>query len=136
MRRDVGTPPNASWRAWDGRGCDDPKRMGVLSLSGNNGHGAIFGAQRSVANDPGCVKTLRGITVPGILGLWSCGEQKNIKICLPLGMTTKSDFVFAQPRPKAGLHRLRQWMPQRLVQGEIAERSFFRKPGLAQAFGY
>jgi hypothetical protein len=25
--------------------------------------------------------------------------KKNAKICLPLGITTKSDFVFAQPRP-------------------------------------
>src|SRR5262249_11349946 len=37
------------------------------SLSGHCGHGSIFIAQRSVANDPGCVKTLRGITAPGIL---------------------------------------------------------------------
>jgi hypothetical protein len=29
------------------------------SLSGHCGHGPIFIAQRSVANDPGCVKTLR-----------------------------------------------------------------------------
>jgi hypothetical protein len=27
--------------------------------------------------------------------------QKNGKICLPLGITTKSDFVFAQPKPGA-----------------------------------
>ena len=26
-------------------------------------------------------------------------RAKNAKICLPLGITTKSDFVFAQPRP-------------------------------------
>jgi hypothetical protein len=24
--------------------------------------------------------------------LWSCGEQKNAKICLPLGITIKSDL--------------------------------------------
>jgi hypothetical protein len=35
--------------------------------------------------------------------LWSCGEQENAKICLPLGITTKSDFVFAQPRPIAAV---------------------------------
>ena len=53
----------------------------------------------SVENDPGCVKTLRGIIAPGILGSRSCGEQKNAKICLPLDITTKSDFVFTRPRP-------------------------------------
>jgi hypothetical protein len=26
-------------------------------------------------------------------------SKKNAKICLPLGITIKSDFVFAQPRP-------------------------------------
>jgi hypothetical protein len=30
-------------------------------------------------------------------------RAKNAKICLPLGITTKSDFVFAQPRPKADI---------------------------------
>jgi hypothetical protein len=53
----------------------------------------------SVANDPGCVKTLRGIIAPGILGSVVMRREKNGKICLPLGITTKSDFVFAQPRP-------------------------------------
>jgi hypothetical protein len=48
----------------------------------------------SVANDPGCVKTLRGITAPGILGSTVTRRAKNAKICLPLGITTKSDFVF------------------------------------------
>src|SRR5215468_6233893 len=41
----------------------DPSRPATLdcqpSLSGHCGHGPIFIAQRSVANDPGCVKTLR-----------------------------------------------------------------------------
>jgi hypothetical protein len=31
---------------------------------------------------------------PEFWALRSCGEQKNAKICLPLGITTKSDFVF------------------------------------------
>jgi hypothetical protein len=51
-------------------------------------------------HDPGCVKTLGGITAPGILGptvMWRA--KKNAKICLPLGITTKSDFVFTRPRP-------------------------------------
>jgi hypothetical protein len=38
-----------------------------------------------------------------------CGDaegKKTGKICLPLVITTKSDFVFAQPRPKADIgHR-------------------------------
>ena len=55
--------------------------------------------RKRVAIDPGCVKTLRGITVPGILGSVVMRRARNIKICLLLGMTTKSDFVFAQPRP-------------------------------------
>ena len=46
----------------DGRRSD-----GQPSLSGHCGHGPIFIEQRSVANDPGCVKTLRGITAPGVL---------------------------------------------------------------------
>jgi hypothetical protein len=33
--------------------------------------------------------------------LWSRAEQKNAKIRPPLGITTKSDFVFAQPGPIA-----------------------------------
>jgi len=56
-------------------------------------------ADRIDANDPGCVKTLRGIIAPGILGSVVMWRAKNGKICLPLGITTKSDFVFAQPRP-------------------------------------
>ena len=50
-------------------------------------------------NDPGCVKTLHGITAPGILSPMVRPRAKKAKICLPLGVTTKSDFVFAQPRP-------------------------------------
>jgi putative tryptophan/tyrosine transport system substrate-binding protein len=38
--------------------------------------------------------------------LWSCSEQKNAKIRPALGITTKSDFVFAQPRPRADLSRI------------------------------
>ena len=51
-------------------------------------------ADRIDANDPGCVKTLRGIIAPGILGSVVMWRAKNGKICLPLGITTKSDFVF------------------------------------------
>jgi hypothetical protein len=42
---------------------------------------------------------------------WSCGEQKNAKICLPLGITTNSDFVFTRPRPTAEVHAAshKQW---------------------------
>jgi hypothetical protein len=53
--------------------------------------------------DPGCVKTLCGITAPGILGSTVMRRAKKAKICLLLGITTKSDFVFAQPRPKADI---------------------------------
>jgi hypothetical protein len=60
----------------------------------------------SVENDPGCAKTLRGIIAPGILGSVVMRRAKNGKICLPLGATTKSDFVFAQPRPGADLDRM------------------------------
>jgi hypothetical protein len=49
--------------------------------------------------DPGCVKTLRGITAPGILGHMVMRRAKKRKICLPLGITIKSDFVFTRPRP-------------------------------------
>jgi Histidine kinase len=41
-----------------------------------------------------CVKTPGGITAPGILGSGVMRRAKNAKICLPLGITTKSDFVF------------------------------------------
>jgi hypothetical protein len=51
-------------------------------------------------NDPGCVKTLRGMTAPGILGSTVTGKaKKNAKICLPLGITTKPDFVPQDPKP-------------------------------------
>src|SRR5215468_10152191 len=76
---------------------------GQPSLSGHCGHRPIFIAQRSVANDPGCVKTLRGITAPGILSPTIVRRAKKAKIRLPLGITTKSDFVFAQPRPKGDI---------------------------------
>jgi hypothetical protein len=51
-------------------------------------------------HDPGRVKTLRGITAPGILRLVVTFRAKNAKSRPALGITTKSDFVFAQPRPK------------------------------------
>jgi hypothetical protein len=48
-------------------------------------------------NDPGCVKTLRGIIAAGILGSTGMRRAKKTqKFCLPLGITAKSDFVFAQ----------------------------------------
>jgi hypothetical protein len=57
------------------------------------------------AIDPGCVKTLRGMTAPGILGSTVTRKAKKAKICLPLGITTKSDFVFTRPRPQADMDR-------------------------------
>src|SRR5262245_6213010 len=42
---------------------------------------------------------LEAIAAPGILGSVVMRRAKNGKICLPLGITTKSDFVFTQPRP-------------------------------------
>src|ERR1700747_3370773 len=37
-------------------------------------------------------------------GLYGHAEsKKNAKICLPFGTTTKSDFVFTRPRPKADI---------------------------------
>jgi hypothetical protein len=53
--------------------------------------------------DPGCVKTLRGMTAPGILRLVVTLRAKNSKIHPPLGVTTKSDFVFTQPGSQAGV---------------------------------
>ena len=50
-----------------------------------------------------CVKTLRGITAPGILGSTVTRRAKNAKICLPLGITTKSDFVFTRRRSEAAI---------------------------------
>jgi hypothetical protein len=40
-------------------------------------------------------------------------DVENAKICLPLGITTKSDFVFAQPRPTAVKSRIE--IPQRNI---------------------
>ena len=51
--------------------------------------------------------TLRGITTLGILGSAVKRRAKNAKICLPLGITTKSDFVFTRPRPKADIEVLK-----------------------------
>ena len=40
-------------------------------LSGHRGHGQTRSWLAPVASDPGCVKTLRGIIAPGILGFLS-----------------------------------------------------------------
>jgi hypothetical protein len=42
--------------------------LSLLPLSVHSGHGRTCCWHDPVANDPGCVKTLRGITAPGILG--------------------------------------------------------------------
>jgi hypothetical protein len=44
-----------------------------------------------------------GIPHPEFWALRSRGEQKTAKICFPLGITTKSDFVFTRPRPIADM---------------------------------
>jgi hypothetical protein len=49
--------------------------------------------------------------INGLDRRWSCGEQKFAKICLPLGITTKSYFVFTRPRPKPVKSRVK--IPQR-----------------------
>src|SRR2546428_1516534 len=56
-------------------------------------------------DDPGCVKTLHGITAPRILRLVVALRENNAKIRPSLGITTKSDFVFAQPRPIGDIGR-------------------------------
>jgi hypothetical protein len=43
--------------------------------------------------------------------LWLRSEQKIAKIRRPLGIRAKSVFVFAQPRPKAGVIRLGRQKP-------------------------
>jgi hypothetical protein len=48
---------------------DRPPFSGRPSLTGHCGHGWTCRRFEPVANDPGRVKTLRGITVPGILML-------------------------------------------------------------------
>ena len=100
--RDIGTRPNAALRAWDGRGCDGcrvgigrtpsrPETNGCLlgrtglSLSRNSGHGAIFGAQRSVANDPlQTYRELRFKSVPATDGrsLGKCRVKELIPVFL------------------------------------------------------
>jgi hypothetical protein len=57
------------------------------------------------APDPGCVKCLRGISAPGILSSVVMRRQENAKICLPLAITTKSVFIFVQPRPTSDIWR-------------------------------
>ena len=79
-----------------------PRSMSaVWSLSGVK-RTRVNGVKIDV-HDLGCVKTLRGITAPGILGSTVTRRVKNAKICLPLGTTTKSDFVFTRPRPAADM---------------------------------
>src|SRR5262249_18309723 len=70
--------------------------------------------QSTTGSDPGCVKTLRGITAPGIFGPMVMRRAKNAKICLPLGITSKSDFVFIRPRPKADIVVDRSRRPDKL----------------------
>jgi hypothetical protein len=60
---------------------------------GKSGRAADITAMTGV--DPGCVKTLRGMTAPGILRLVVTLRAKNVKIRPSLGITTKSDLVFA-----------------------------------------
>jgi hypothetical protein len=50
--------------------------------------------------DLGCVKTLHGMTAPGILRLVVTFREKNAEICPPLSITTKLDFVFTRPGPE------------------------------------
>jgi hypothetical protein len=64
------------------------------------------------AGDPGCVKTSRSITAPGISGLVVTLRAKKAEIRPSLGITTKSDFVFAQPRPLAAIWRIRIFAAQ------------------------
>src|SRR4029077_5658215 len=61
--------------------------------------------------------------------LWSCGEQKNAKICLPLGITTKSDFVFTRPRPS------RDMRGSELLLCKIGHRALFRRSHFPAVIG-
>jgi hypothetical protein len=47
--------------------------------------------------------------------LWSLSEQKNAKIRPPLGITTKSVFVFTQARPIAVAGKKDSALQQRVV---------------------
>ena len=58
--------------------------------------------------------------------IWSRGEQKIAKICLPLGITNKSDFVFTRPRPKGDINRARSEGQARQRENLIATASFRR----------
>ena len=49
----------------------------LLPLLGHSGRGWTCCWLDPDANDPGCVKTLRGITVPGIFG--PCGHAESKK---------------------------------------------------------
>jgi hypothetical protein len=76
---------------------------------------------------PACnLKTLRGITAPGILGYMVTRREKIAKICLPLGITNKSDFVFTRPRPKGDINRARSEGQARQRENLIATASFRR----------
>jgi hypothetical protein len=61
----------------------------------------VFAALRKSASGPGCAKTLRGINAPEILRLVATLRAKKRKNSSPLGITTKSVFVFTQPGPIA-----------------------------------
>jgi hypothetical protein len=73
----------------------------VVSFLGYTGRAANVAA--TAESDPGCVKTLRGMTAPRISRLVVALRAKKAKIRPSLGITTKSDFVFTQPRPKAAV---------------------------------
>jgi hypothetical protein len=78
--------------------CEDARSRLAVNPSRARRRGDRIDSLTSVIG-PGCVKTLRGITAPGILGSTVTRREKTAKICLPLGVTTKSDFVFTRPRP-------------------------------------
>src|SRR5262249_30995112 len=52
------------------------------------------------------LRRTRGMTALGILRLVATLRAKNVKIRPSLGITTKSDFVFAQPRPEPDMSNL------------------------------
>jgi hypothetical protein len=47
-------------------------------------------------------------------------REKNAKICLPLGITTKSDFVFTRPRPLTSFTALQECGGYRRNSGQTA----------------
>ncbi len=81
------------------------------SLWGQSGNGWIGCWFYPVASDPGCVKTVRGITVPGILGPVVMRRAKKHENLSSARHYDQIGFRFRTAKTQSGPHRRRVTLP-------------------------